>query len=216
MVGVLAFPVLFFALIMPAFGLDARWAFVAPVLLAASIGWGRHNDVALDSTALWLDVVSGQLGREIMWGRMAAIVTWALPVVLVAAVGTLAWTGLWSLAPAVVGACLGVLGLTLGISALTSVLLPYRAPAPGENPFGAEVGSVGASLVAQLISSAATGLALPLVTFAFALALVVDPAWGWLALVTGLVLGPGSLAWAVSYAGRQYDRRAGMLVASVS
>ena len=216
MVGVLAFPVLFFALVMPAFGLEARWAFVAPVILAASIGWGRHNDVALDSTALWLDVVSGQLGKDIMWGRMAAIVTWALPAVLVGALATLAWTGLWSLAPAVVGACLGVLGLTLGISALTSVVLPYRAPAPGENPFGAEVGSVGASLVAQLAASVVTGLALPLVTVAFVLALVVDPAWGWLALVTGLGLGPGALAWAVSYAGRQYDRRSGSLVTSVA
>lgn len=216
MAGVLVFPVLFFALIMPAFGLDARWAFVAPVLLAASIGWGRHNDVALDSTALWLDVTSGRLGPDIMWGRMAAILTWAFPAVVLAAVATVAWTGLWELAPAVLGACIGVLGITLGISSLTGILLPYRAPGPGENPFSAEVGSVGASLIAQLVSSAATGLALPLVTFAFVLALVVDPAWGWMALGTGLVLGPGALAWAVTASGRYYDRKAGSLVAAVS
>jgi ABC-2 type transport system permease protein len=216
LVGVLTFPVLFFALVMPAFGLDGRWAFIAPVLLAASIGWGRHNDVAYDSTAVWLDITAGSVGGDVMRGRMAAILVWAVPSVVIAALGTLAWTRLWELAPAVIGGCLGVLGLTLGISSLTSVLLPYRAPAPGENPFGAEVGSVGASLLAQVVSSVGTMLALPLVTLPFVLALGVHPGWGWVSLVTGLALGPIALLAGVNASGRLYDRRSGHLVHAVS
>jgi ABC-2 type transport system permease protein len=216
MVGVLAFPLMFFVFVVPVLQLDARWALVTPVLLAASIGWGRHNDVALDSTALWLDVTAGASGADLMKGRLFAVLTWALPAVMAPAVALVAWSGLWTLAPAVIGACVGVLGLTLGISAVSSVLLPYRAPAPGDNPFGAEVGSVGASLLAQLVSSFATAIAMPLVTVPFVLALTVGASWGWLALVTGLLFGILGVAWGVRLSGRAYNARAGSLVGAVS
>ncbi|MFV0286399.1 MAG: hypothetical protein ACK5IM_08470, partial [Demequina sp.] len=85
--GVVALPVIFFAIAMPILGLDTRWAFVAPVMLAASIGWGRHNDVAYDHTALWLDLVSGRLGRQIMVGRAQATLVWAAPACVLAACG---------------------------------------------------------------------------------------------------------------------------------
>lgn len=216
MLGVLAFPVLFFALVMPTMGLDARWSFVAPVLLAASIGWGRHNDVAYDSSALWLDVVSGRLGGDVMRGRMSAVVAWALPATLVACAAVIVWSGLWSVAPALLGASVGVLGLTLAVSAVTSVLVPYRAPAPGENPLGAEVGSVGAGLVAQLVSSGATLALVPLVIVPLVLALTVDARWAWLSCVAGLVLGPAAYIWGVRYAGRLYDARSGKLLAKIT
>ncbi len=207
---------MFFVFVVPVLQLEARWSLVAPVLLAASIGWGRHNDVAYDSTAIWIDISAGSLGTELMKGRTFAVLSWAVPAVLGSAVVLLAWTGLWELAPAVIGACLGVLGLTLGISALTSVLLPYRAPAPGDNPFGTEVGAVGASLVAQLVSSLATAIAMPLVTVPFVLALANGTGWGWLALVTGLVFGPAGVALGVRLSGRAFDARAGSLVGAVS
>ncbi|WP_430867375.1 hypothetical protein [Demequina aurantiaca] len=216
MLGVLAFPVVFLALVMPVAGLDARWSFVAPVLLAASIGWGRHNDLAYDSSALWLDVVSGRVGVAVMRGRMSAVLAWALPATLVACAAVLLWSGLWEISAALVGACVGVLGLTLGVSALSSVVFPYRAPAPGENPLGAEVGSVGAALVAQLASSAATVVLLPLVILPLALALVVDPRWAWLACIAGFGIGPAAYIAGVRYAGRMYDARAGALLSAVT
>ncbi|WP_061964061.1 hypothetical protein [Demequina aurantiaca] len=216
MMGVFVFPVVFVALVMPVTGLDVRWSFLAPVLLAASIGWGRHNDVAYDSSALWLDVVSGRIGVDVLRGRMSAIVAWALPATLVACAAIVAWSGLWQVAPALVGACVGVLGLTLGVSAVSSVVFPYRAPAPGENPLGAEVGSVGAGLVAQLVSSAATVVLLPLVIAPLVLALAVDPRWAWLACIAGLALGPAAYIAGVRLAGRAYDSRAGKLLGAVT
>lgn len=216
MLGVFVFPVVFVALVMPITGLDTRWAFLAPVLLAASIGWGRHNDVAYDSSALWLDVVSGRIGADVLRGRMSAIVTWALPATIAACVAVVLWTGLWSVAPALLGACVGVLGLTLGVSAVSSVVFPYRAPAPGENPLGAEVGSVGAGLVAQLVSSAATVVLLPIVILPLVLALAVDPRWAWLACIAGLVIGPATYIWGVRIAGRLYDSHSGKLLGAVT
>ncbi|WP_062069334.1 hypothetical protein [Demequina sediminicola] len=215
-VGVAALPVVFFVLVMPILELDPRWGFAAPVLLASSIGWGRHNDVALDSTALWMDIVSGKHGRAVMHGRLQAVAVWAVPAVLLAAIGVLAWTGRWADAPGLVGATLGTLGVTLGISALSSVALPYRAAAPGESPFGAEVGSLGASVAAQLVSSIATLMVLPLVTVPFILSLTVHAGWGWMALVTGVAMGVAGLWGGASAAGSLYNRRTGALIGAVS
>lgn len=216
LIGVFAFPVIFFALVMPVLGLDPRWSFLAPILLAASIGWGRHNDVAYDSSALWLDVVSGRLGASVMRGRISAVVAWALPATVVSCFAVLAWSGLWALGPALLSASVGVLLLTLAVSAMSSVLFPYRAPAPGENPLGAEVGSVGAGLLAQLVSSMTTVVLLPLLVAPLVLALTVDVRWGWLTVAAGLVIGPGAYLLGLRGAGRIYDARSGKLLGAVT
>ena len=114
-----------------------------------------------------------------------------------------------------VGTAVGALGASLGVSAITSVLLPYRTPAPGENPFGAEVGSVGAGLVGQLASSAATLVLLPFVIVPCILAVVVDARWGIVATIGGIGLGVAAYVYGLMVAGRLYDARAGKLLAAV-
>jgi len=213
--AVILLPALFVAVVVPALDLDPRWALAAPFVLAISIGWGRHNDVALDSSALWMDVVAGVRGGAVMRGRFAGVMMWSLPLVAVASAVTAGWAGHWELAPAIIGASCGALGASLGISAITSVLLPYRTPAPGENPFGAEVGSVGAGLVGQLASSAATFVLLPFVIVPAILAVVVDSRWGILATVGGLGLGAAIYVYGLHVAGRMYNARAGKLLAAV-
>lgn len=215
LVGVLLVPLLTVGLILPVSGLDPRWAFVAPLLLAATIGWGRHNDVAYDSTALWLDIVTGKEGAAITRGRFAAVLTWAAPAVLVVALAVLIWTRQWSYAPALLGACIGVLGSTLGVAAMTAVAFPYRAPAPGESPFGAEVGSVGAGLFAQVVSSVATAVVLPVALVPLILTLAVDPRWGWVSAVVGTAAGIVVYVVGTRAGGIIYDRRAGSLVDAV-
>jgi ABC-2 type transport system permease protein len=213
--GVILLPALFVALVIPAFDLDPRWAFAAPFVLATSVGWGRHNDVSYDSSALWMDVVAGSRGGAVMRGRFAAVLAWSLPLVAVAGLLTAGWSGHWDLAPAVTGAAIGALGTSLAVAALTSVLLPYRVPAPGENPFGAEVGSVGAGMVGQLASSAATLVLLPLVIVPCVLAIVVDARWGIVAGLGGLGLGAAAYVYGLAVAGRLYDSRAGKLLAAI-
>lgn len=214
--GILLLPASFFILVVPVFDLDGRWAYAVPLMLAASVGWGRHNDVAFDSTGLWLDVVSGRLGSAIMRGRTSATAAWGLPVTLAVALATVAWTGRWQDVGALLGTTVGVLGVSLGIAAVFSVIAPYRTPAPGQNPFGAEVGSVGAGLASQLISSAVAMVILPVVVAPFVLGLVVDPRWGWGAAIAGIVVGAGGYLVGVALAGSLYDRRAGRLLVAVS
>jgi ABC-2 type transport system permease protein len=187
-----------------------------PVLLAGTIGWGRHNDVAYDSSALWLDVVSGRLGYAVMRGRILASLSWSIPVVAVVAVAAVSVTGRPELAPGVVGACAGVLGTSLGVSAVTSVVMPYRAPAPGENPFAAEVGSVGAGLLAQAVSSLAAWVVSIPVVLPLVVSILWDPPWAWVGLITGTATGVAVLLWGLRLSGDRYDRRSGRLLLAVS
>ncbi len=216
LVSVMVFPALFFTLVYPIFGSPVAVVVAVPVLLAGTIGWARHNDVAFDSTALWLDVVSGRLGREVMRGRVAATLAWAVPLVTVAGLAALGLAGRWDLAPAEFGAIAGVLGTSLGVSAMSAVALPYRAPAPGENPFSAEVGSVGAGFLAQVVSSISAWIVAVPVTLPLVAAIRWDARIGWLGLVLGLATGVGVLVVSTRWAGRLYDRKSGRLVTAVA
>lgn len=216
LVSVLVFPALFFTLVYPIVGSPIAVVMSIPVMVAGTIGWARHNDVAFDSTALWLDVVSGRLGREVMRGRVAATLTWALPLVTVVGLAALGLAGRWDLAPAEFGAIAGVLGTSLGVSAVSAVALPYRAPAPGENPFSAEVGSVGAGFLAQVVSSISAWIVAIPVTLPLVAAIRWDARIGWLGLVLGIATGVGVLTASTRWAGRLYDRKSGRLVNAVA
>ena len=216
LVSVMVFPALFFVLVYPIFGSPVAVVMSIPVMVAGTIGWGRHNDVAFDSTALWLDVVSGRLGREVMRGRVAATLTWAVPLVTVVGLVALGLAGRWDLAPAEFGAIAGVLGTSLGVSAVSAVALPYRAPAPGENPFSAEVGSVGAGFLAQVVSSISAWIVAVPVTLPLVAAIRWDARFGWLGLVLGVATGVGVLVVATRWAGHLYDRKSGRLVNAVA
>ncbi len=175
--------------------------------MAASIGWARHNDVALDGSAFWLHVAADVSGAADRWGRAAATLLWALPVsVAVATAGALV-ADRADLAPAAVGASLGLLGAGLAVSAVLSPVLPYPVPEAGGNPFSAQIGAVGASMVAQAVSSAVTGaLGLPVVAL-LALALWRSPALSWPLLVLGAAWGALVLAAGIRVGGTVYERR---------
>ena len=72
----------------------------APVLTALLSGWGLHNDLAFDSTALWTQVSASVRGRDDRLGRIVAAALWQTPVIAVLALGGGAWTGLWRALPA--------------------------------------------------------------------------------------------------------------------
>ncbi len=215
LIAVVVMPSIFVVAFIPLFGLDQRWAFAAPFVLAASIGWGRHNDVAYDSSALWIDVVAGRRGAQVMRGRLSAVATWAVPVTVTAAIAVTLWVGQWGLLAGLIGATIGTLGATLGVAAVSSVVLPYRTPASGENPFAAEVGSVGAGLVAQLVSSVGTLLVMPVAIVPFVLAVVVDARWAMVSGTLGTAVGVVAFFGGATLAGKLYDARAGRLLAAV-
>ena len=68
LVGALVFPVMFGGLILSFSGGSHVWMAALPVALGVTIGWGRHNDLAFDSSGSWLDIVSGVRGADILVG----------------------------------------------------------------------------------------------------------------------------------------------------
>lgn len=215
-VGAIAMPTIMGGVAVAAFGSRGPWLYALPIVLGITIGWGRHNDLAYDASAAWLDIVSGVRGAEVVRGRLLATAGWAAPSVAVMCVVAAAFTGRWEALLPVLVAAWGVLGISLGIAAISSVLLPYRVPASGENPFGAEPGSIGASLGAQAASSLATGIAVPFVVGPLVAAFMWGGPWWIAAVAVGVLCGGGGMWAGTHIAGALYDKRAGRLISMVS
>ena len=185
---------------------------VAP-LVAGAVGWGRHNDTAFDGTAFWLHVSAGVPGVVDRAGRVIALSVWALPLVGVIAGGGVWLADRWDMLPATLGLALGLYGAGLGVAMVSSVLLPYPAPRAGDSPFATETGSVGASLVAQLVATVATGVLAAPVAILFWLAANDRPGLGGAVLALGAIGGAAALAAGVVVGGRALDSRGALLLA---
>ncbi|GAA1690676.1 hypothetical protein GCM10009808_04540 [Microbacterium sediminicola] len=117
-------------------GVPLNVAVLVPVLFAALFfGWLPHNDLAYDSTAIWMHVASGLRGLPDRVGRLVPIVLIAVPVLAIAVPVSVALHGRWAIAPAIVGACLSLFLSGLGLSSISSVAAPYPVTSPGESPF---------------------------------------------------------------------------------
>lgn len=181
----------------------------APALAALLCGWGLHNDLAFDSTALWTQVSASVRGRDDRLGRLAAAALWQGPVIAVLALVGGAWTGLWHALPAVGGLSAAIYGCALAWSSLTSALLPYEANAPGDSPMKSRTS--GTAFLAALVQMVGMGViclaAAPVVAGFTAAALAGAWDWGWPLLAGGALWGAGA-AWAgVVVGGRLLDSR---------
>lgn len=181
----------------------------APVLAALLSGWGLHNDLAFDSTALWTQVSASVRGRDDRLGRIAAAALWQAPVIAVLALGGGAWTGLWRALPAVGGLSAALYGCALAWSSLTGVLLPYEVNAPGDSPMKSRTsGTAFIAALVQMVGMGVIGLAAAPVIAGFAvMALAGAWGWGWPFLAAGVLWGAGA-AWAgIAVGGRLLDSR---------
>ena len=215
LVGAVVFPVMIGGLAIIFAGDSHVWIAALPVALGVTIGWGRHNDLAYDSSGSWLDIVSGVPGADILMGRLLGVILWAGPAVVAVSAAAAGFAGSWGVFPAVAATALGTLGAALGVASITSVVMPYRVPAPGESPFGADAGSIGASLAGQVLSSLGTGVVVPFIVAPLAFAFVWGGGWWPLCIVWGPLAG-GAIAWlGSSLGGKRYDARSGRLLGAV-
>ena len=190
--------------------------FMAPAL-AVFMGWAIHDDLGLDSTALWSHISAGISGAHDRLGRVAGAAVWQVPALVAIDLLMVVWTGRWDALPAVTGACLALYGCALAWSCLTSVLLPYETLAPGDSPMRSRTS--GTALLAALIQMAAILLLLAVCSPVLGVAVygVVQgaPVWGWVALVAGVVW-CGLLLWGgVVVGGRMLDRRGPQVLATI-
>ncbi|QOR69876.1 hypothetical protein IM660_14635 [Ruania alkalisoli] len=187
-------------------GLNEIILILAP-LTAWILGFAISADIAYDSSAFALHVATGVSGRADRAGRALAIGVPGALVVSVFAVATCAVTDRWDLAPMVLGVSYGALGVTLGVSSVTSARLIYPVPKPGDSPLKQPQGAAMATFVAQMAGMLASfAISLPVLVLAV-LTLVVGPVFGWIALVVGIAGGVTVCVLGVRFGGRWFDRR---------
>ena len=190
--------------------------FMAPAL-AVFMGWVIHDDLGLDSTALWSHISAGISGAHDRLGRVVGAAVWQVPALLVIDLLMVAWTGRWEALPAVTGACLALYGCALAWSCLASVLLPYETLAPGDSPMRSRTS--GTAFLAALIQMAAILLLLavcsPVLGVAVYGVVQAAPLWEWVALVAGIVWCSLLLWGGVVFGGRVLDRRGPQVLATI-
>ena len=194
----------------------AALLFMAPAR-AVYMGWALHDDLGLDSTALWSHISAGIRGAHDRLGRVVGAAVWQVPALLVIDLLMVAWTGRWEALPAVTGACLALYGCALAWSCLASVLLPYETLAPGDSPMRSRTS--GTAFLAALIQMVAILLLLavcsPVLGVAVYGVVQAAPLWGWVALVAGIVWCSLLLWGGVVFGGRMLDRRGPQVLATI-
>lgn len=181
------------------------------------LAWIPHNDLAQDSSALWLHISAGVRGRDDRIGRVLPILLVGLPLITIGAVLSVGFAGNWMLLPGVIGVCLSLLLGGLGISSYVSARTPYAAVAPGDSPFEQPQGdSEGRTAVYQGMSLGGTILvAVPAVTLCV-LSLIWGPLLLWAALIVGIVLGSFVFVAGIRRGGAILDSRGAELLEFVS
>jgi ABC-2 type transport system permease protein len=187
-------------------------ALVPVPIIALFFGWLPHNDVAYDSTAVWLHIASGVRGISDRVGRLVPILLIGIPTFAVAVPLAIAINGRWAHLPALVGVTASLFLAGLGLSSIASVAAPYAVSRPGDSPFQQpqRTGSAGIAgqafvMIGTLVVSA------PTLWWAW-LAVSQDPAYGLAALVAGIATGLVVLGIGLAVGSALFERRSGALM----
>ena len=207
----------------PIFMMLALWVAGAPLpaialvplpVILLLLGWSQHNDVAMDSTAIWEHVASGTRGTADRAGRLAPVLMIGVPLAVIGSSITVTVVGDWRILPAVVGMNLGVLLVACAVSSVFSVLTPYPATRPGDSPFVQPQWSGSGSGLAQTVAMVlALALAAPPVWFAVQAVIDVEFAANMWALGFGVGYGFVVLVLGVVIGGWLFDRSGPELIA---
>jgi len=146
-------------------------ALVPVPFIALFLGWLPHNDVAYDSTAVWMHVGSGVRGFSDRIGRLVPVLFIGIPLLAIAIPVAIVFHGRWAILPALVGVCASLFLSGLGLSSISSALAPYAVSHPGESPFEQpqRIGATGA-IAQSVVLFGAIVLSIPALW------------WGWLAI----------------------------------
>lgn len=187
------------------------------LLVAFMLGFGISADVSYDHSAFSLHVTAGVRGVDDRLGRAVALLAFAVPATLVAAILPAALVGDATAVVLTTAVSLGLLLASTGISSLVSARFTYPVPRPGDSPFKQPPGAAGRTMMVQLGSMlvmAATMLPELVLWVVWTLA-----ALDWLVPVlvaVTLLKGIGLLVLGIRLGARVYDRHQPELFQQVS
>jgi ABC-2 type transport system permease protein len=214
-VNVLVIPVAAGVTVVPLLiaGVPLELAVLVPVPFAALLlGWLPHNDLAYDSTAVWMHIGSGMRGISDRVGRLVPVLLIGIPLLAVAVPVAISLHGRWALLPAMVGVCASLFFAGLGLSSVSSVLAPYAVSRPGESPFQQPQRTSSSGAISQtVVMLGAVVVSVPALWCAW-LALTRDIDAAVPALWAGLAAGLGVLIVGVTAGSMLFSRRGGRLM----
>lgn len=179
-------------------------------LMALFLGWLAHNDLAYDSTALWMHIASAVRGSADRAGRLVPVVAVGILILAVTIPVTVSLHGRWAILPAMVGVCASLFLCGLGLSSVASVVAPYPVSRPGDSPFQ-QPQRTGGGLSQGVVLVGAVALSLPSLWWGW-LTLSVDAEWAWTALWGGIGIGVVVLIAGILGGGAVFDRSGGRLM----
>lgn len=186
-------------------------ALVPVPIVALLFGWLPHNDLAYDSTAVWMHLASAVRGVSDRVGRLVPILLIGLPVLAVGVPVAIALHGRWATLPALAGVCASLFLAGLGLSSISSAAAPYAVTRPGDSPFQ-QPQRVSSGVMAQaLVLLGAIIATAPALWWGW-LSLTVDPSYGWAAMWAGLAAGVLVLVIGVAAGSAVFERRGGKLM----
>ena len=194
-------------------GVPLEIAILVPVLLAALfLGWLPHDDVAYDSTAVWMHVASNVGGTSDRVGRLAPILLFATPVLAIALLFSVALHGSWDIFPAMIGVCASLYFSGLGLSSIASVVAPYAVTRPGDSPFSQPQRTGSSGVIAQgVVLFGAIVASAPALLWTWR-ALMGEEDAAMVALGLGLGIGLAIFIIGVGVGGALFRRRGGRLL----
>lgn len=178
------------------------------------LGWSIHNDIATDSTAIWMHVSSMTSGLADRLGRLTPILLAGIPLIIVGSTLSIALMGDWRPLPAVIGVSSSLLLTSAGVSSFASARWPYPTSRPGDSlfvqPQFAGFGSGKAQTYTVLLTLA---LALPALVTGFIGIGAQNLALQLVCLVLGIVGGGAVLYLGVKLGAETFDQEGPELIA---
>lgn len=183
-------------------------------MMCLFLGWATHNDVAFDSTAVWLHTASGTRGFADRVGRLIPVLLVGIPLIGLGSAVSIYLYGDWAALPSMLGVSTSLLLTGLGVASFTSARYPYPATRPGDSPFTQPQASDTASaLIQSLTFAGAIALSLPSIILGLQ-GVFSDASRHMPALYWGLGVGLGTLVVGVWLGSRTFERRGPEILAS--
>ena len=186
---------------------------LVPVPLAALfLGWLPHNDLAYDSSAVWMHFAAGIRGSSDRIGRLVPILLIGIPTLAIAIPIAVSMHGRWAVLPAMTGVCAALFFTGLGLSSISSVAWPYAASRPGESPFQQpQRTGPGGAISQAVVMLGAVVLCAPALWWGW-LALTDDIEAATMALWGGVAIGLTVLLFGIGIGSAVFRRRGGRLM----
>lgn len=192
-------------------GVPASVIALVPVpLMALFLGWLPHNDLAYDSTAIWMHIAGAVDGVSDRVGRLVPVLLFGVPLLAVTVPLAIWVHGDVNTMPALIGVCAALFLSGLGLSSIASALSPYPVTRPGDSPFQ-QPQRTGGTAAQALVLLGALAAAVPALWWGW-LSLTVDPGDTWLALWAGVIAGVVVLVSGVLLGGRVFSRGSSRLM----